>query len=217
MAPFESEIGDESFRFVLAIFDDCKVAGTQIVAACGKHPVENYVVLQHLRSGEVESLRPTEVADLGAKGVERFFVIEGSVTYQFTVEGLSMEWPRPVLRAGQIKFLARADMDDLLVLVRDGEVFEDDDEVHLDTKGVEQFKLRKPPKTVTVYYKETPFEVARRTYTTEELIGIFRVPAGYKLDLIEPDGEFRELKPGERIKIREGIEFSSHPPCGQSS
>jgi hypothetical protein len=37
---FGSEIGDESFRFVPAIFDDRRVAGTQIVAAFGKHPVK---------------------------------------------------------------------------------------------------------------------------------------------------------------------------------
>jgi hypothetical protein len=216
---YEAEIGDEDFRFVSVAFDDRKMVGAQIAAAVGKHPVENYVVLQDLASGEIETLRSTEIVDLGIKGIERFFVIEGSVTFRFTVEGLSMEWPRPVLRAGQIKLLARADKDDLLVLVRDGvdRVFEDDDEVHLDTNGVEHFKLRKPPRTVTVYYKETPFELERRVYTAEELIGIFRVPAGYKLDLIEHDGKFRELKPGERIKVREGLEFSSHPPHGQSS
>jgi len=216
---YETEIGDEHFRFVVAVFDDRKVVGAQIAAAVGKHPVENYVVLQDLAAGEIESLRPTEVVDLGAKGVERFFVIEGSVTSRFTVEGLSMEWPRPVLQANQIKLLARADKDDQLVLVRDGvdRVFEDDEEVHLDGTGVEQFKLRKPPKTVTVYYKETAFELERRVYTTEELIGIFGVPAGYKLDVIEHDGDFRELTPGERIKVREGLEFSSHPPHGQSS
>jgi hypothetical protein len=70
---------------------------------------------------------------------------------------------------------------------------------------------------VTVYYKETPFELRRGVYTTEELVTVFSAPAGYLLDLIGQDGEFRELKPSEKIKIRKDMEFSSHPPAGHSS
>ncbi len=43
------------------------------------------------------------------------------------------------------------------------------------------------------------------------------MPAGYKLDLIKPDGEFKELKPGKTLKVRDGMEFTSHVPAGQSS
>ncbi len=70
---------------------------------------------------------------------------------------------------------------------------------------------------VTVLYKEIPFELKRGVYTTEELITVFSAPAGYLLDLIGRDGEFRELKPGEKIKLRQDMEFSSHPPVGHSS
>ncbi|MBA3904568.1 MAG: hypothetical protein C0522_13015, partial [Rhodocyclaceae bacterium] len=123
------------------------------------------------------------------------------------------------LAAKHIKFLAK--VEDGRVLVLDNEdgdvVLDDDDQVDLAGKGVERLMLRNPPKTVTVYYKEAPFELERGVYTTEQLIAVFSAPAGYLLDLIERDGEFRELKPGEHIKIREGMEFSSHPPAGHSS
>ena len=45
----------------------------------------------------------------------------------------------------------------------------------------------------------------------------FGVPTGYRLDLISKDGEFRELKPGEKIKVKDCMEFSSHVQTGQSS
>ena len=46
---------------------------------------------------------------------------------------------------------------------------------------------------------------------------VFGVPAGYKLDIIGADGVFREMAAGERLKVKEGMEFASHPPVGQSS
>lgn len=88
---------------------------------------------------------------------------------------------------------------------------------HLDAEGVGEVKTRPAPGTVTVTYNHQPFELERRAYSTEELLAVFSVPAGYKLDLVRPDGEFRELTPGEKIHIHDGIEFASHPPCGQSS
>jgi hypothetical protein len=216
---FSVELGDETFQFRRARFDDRKVVGVQIAEAAGAHPIEAFAILRHLRSGELESIRPAEPVDLGEDGVERFFVVRSADLHRFFVEGLSMEWPKAKLAAKHIKFLAKAGEDQILVLdTEDGDVvLEDDDLVDLGADGVERLMLRHPPKTVTVYYKEKPYELERGVYTTEQLIGIFQPPAGYLLDLIEQDGEFRELKPGEHVKIREGLEFSSHPPAGHSS
>jgi hypothetical protein len=215
---FSVELGDETFQFRRVRFDDRTVVGAQIAEAAGAHPIEAFVILRHLRSGELESIRPTEPVDLGEEGVERFFVTRGDDLHRFTVEGLSMKWPKAKLAAKHIKFLAKVEDGRVLVLDNeDGDVVLDDDQVDLAGKGVERLMLRNPPKTVTVYYKEAPFELERGVYTTEQLIAVFSAPAGYLLDLIERDGEFRELKPGEHIKIREGMEFSSHPPAGHSS
>lgn len=200
-------------------FDDRKVVGAQIAEAAGAHPSEAFVILRHLRSGEIESIRPTELVDLDEEGIERFFVISGDDLHRFTVDGLSMEWPKAKLAAKHAKFLARAKEGHILLLdTEDGEVILDDDDlVDLHLKGVERLLLRHPPKTVIVFYKEMRFELGWGVYTAEQLSAAFSAPAGYMLDLIERDGEFRELKPGEHIKIREGMEFSSHPPVGHSS
>lgn len=216
---FSVELGDETFQFRRARFDDRKVVGVQIAEAAGTHPIEAFAILRHLRSGELESVRPTEQVDLDEDGVERFFVVRGPDLHRFFVEGLSMEWPKGKLAAKYIKFLAKAGEDQVLVLdTEDGDVvLEDDDLVELAADGVERLMLRHPPKTVTVFYKEKPYELDRGLYTTEQLIDVFKPPAGYLLDLIERDGAFRELKPGEQVKVREGLEFSSHPPAGHSS
>lgn len=217
---FEVEIGDRNFEFERAEFDDAIVTGAQVAMAAGKHPVEDFAVLRHLKSGELESLRPTETVELSRKDTNRFFVIKGGEVNRFFVEGLSMEWPRTKLLAWQIKFLAGAGEDKSLVLERDGvdQVFDDADEVDLGGNGTERFKLRKRRKTVTVIYGgDIEFELERRAYTTAELIAVFGVPEGYRLDLIGADGVFREMAPDESLKIRDGMEFGSHPPIGQSS
>lgn len=217
---FEVEIGDRNFEFERIEFDDAVVTGAQMAIAVGKHPVEDFVVLHQLKSGELESLRSTETAELSRKDTNRFFVIKGGDLNRFYVEGLSMEWPRAKLLAWQVKFLAGAGEDKSLVLERDGvdQVFDDADEVDLGGHGAERFKLRKRKKTVTVIYGgDIEFELERRVYTTAELIAVFGVPAGYRLDFIGADGVFREMAPDESLKIRDGMEFGSHPPIGQSS
>ncbi len=217
---FNAEIGDDSFSFVTVSFDDSKVTGSQVCMAAGRHPVEDYAVLRHLPTGEVETLRPTETSDLDKHKRSRFFVIKGGATHRFFVDGLAMEWPRNKLKAWQIKLLAGAGDDQALSQDLPGvdPVYDDDDEVEIGGAGVERFKVRHRKKTVTVIYGgDTEFELERRVYTTEELMAVFGVPAGYKLDVIGANGGFREMAPGERLKVKDGMEFASHPPVGQSS
>ncbi|PBB39708.1 MULTISPECIES: multiubiquitin domain-containing protein [Mesorhizobium] len=217
---FQVEVGDKNFDFAAVTFDDAKITGAQVAMSIGKHPVEDFVVLRHLKTGELETLRPTETSELDKSKVNRFFVVEGGVTHRFFIEGLAMEWPRKKLIASQIKFLAGAGDELALILERPGldQIFDDDDEVNIGGDEVERFKLRKRKKTVTVIYGgDVEFELERRVYTTEELMSVFGVPPGYKLDIIGSDGVFREMAPGERLKVKDGMEFASHPPVGQSS
>jgi hypothetical protein len=216
---YEIEWSDETFSFHKARISDAKVVGAQIAEIANAYPAEDFAILRHLKNGDLESIRPTELVDLEDPEIERFFIVKGPSNNRFTVDGRAMEWPQALLAAKHIKFLAFAQEDQILVLDTDtGDVeLDDDDLVDLAPPTVERFKLRKQKKTVTVYYKETAFELERRKWSTEELLAAFSVPSGYKLDQISGDGEFNELKPGEQIKLREGMEFSSHPPVGQSS
>ncbi|KRA84080.1 multiubiquitin domain-containing protein [Altererythrobacter sp. Root672] len=218
-APFVIDVADETFAFRRLPFDDPEVTAAQIAEAFGAHPLDQFKILQQLASGEIETKRPTETTDLREPGRERFFVVRSDRTFGFTVDGLSLEWPLPTIRGDHLRELARATDDHELVRVTpDGfEPVEDDETVSFTLAGTEEFRLEQRPDTVTVTYREDPFELERRVWTTEELMQVFGVPAGYKLDLIRPDGEFKELKPGQKIKVREGMAFTSHVPAGQSS
>ena len=213
------EVLDEHFNPRSARIDDDRVTGRQIAEAAGFNSIDEVIVLQQLRSGALEELRPEELVDLALPGVERFFVIQGDATFRFFLDGLKLEWPRAKVNASTLLRLARKD--DEFELIQQQEdapdrVLEDDDVVDLSHKGTEQFKTRKVGKLIKVLYNEQPFELNKGTYKTEQLIAIFNVEPGYLLDLWV-DGKLVELKPGEELKLKACMHFTSHPPRGQSS
>lgn len=217
---FDAEIGDGNFNFQTVRFDDQKVVGTQIAAAVEAHPIEKFAILQHLKSGELESIRPSEVVDLAKPGVERFFVVEGSSNHRFTVEGLNMEWPQDEIAAKHIKFLAKAADEMVLIIDRDDGDREltDDDLVKLNKVGVEQFKLRKKqPKFVTIYVEATPHEWPKGETITYEQVVTLEFPdfpqhpdRSYSVTWKKGEGAKHEgvLVPGASVKVKDQMEFN---------
>lgn len=216
---YKVTIGNENLEFNEFEMVDGTPTGAQIAELYGAKPLSEFAVLQHLKSGELESLRPTETADLTAVGIERFFVIQGSELFRFQVEELSMEWPVPIVSVRTVKFLAGLDSRWSLSLERNGSsrVLGETEDINLAEAGVERLRLVKIPATVTVFYGGAPFVLEVREYTTEELLEKFHVPAGYALDRIGPNNEFIELKPHQKIVPVDKQVFESHPPVGQSS
>lgn len=213
------EVLDEHFNPRGARIDDDRVTGRQIAEAAGLNSIDEVIVLYQLPSGALEELRPEELVDLARPGVERFFVIEGDATYRFLLDGLKLEWPRAKVDASTLLRLARkGDEFEVVRQLEDApdQVLDDDDVVDLSDKGTEQFKTRKLSKLIDVLYNEQTFELAKGSYTTEQLIAIFKVEPGYLLDLWV-DGKLVELKPGQELKLKAGMHFTSHPPRGQSS
>ena len=70
--------------------------------------------------------------------------------------------------------------------------------------------------TVTVSIDTVPKTIHRGSYTTEELKTVLGVAPERELDVIE-DGVFRPLRPGERITVKNGMEFVSQQPGGGSA
>ncbi|UIJ97410.1 multiubiquitin domain-containing protein [Rhizobium leguminosarum] len=165
-------ISDETFSFERRVTDDDKISGAQIAELVGKHPVEDYVVLHHLPTGELESKRPTETTRL-VDNNQHFFVIKSTGTGNaFYVDGLSMEWPRGGLTADQMIYLARADAESEVVThPNDGpaEVYEGDDEIRLDTPGVEKFSTR-PARQITITVDGEPYVPPKRRMTPNSII-----------------------------------------------
>jgi hypothetical protein len=213
------DVLDEHFNLRGVRIDDDRVTGRQIAEAADHNAIDDVIVLQQLPSGALEEIRPEELVDLSQSGVERFFVIEGDATFRFFLDGLKLEWPHAKVNAETLLRLARKGNEFEVVQQLDDapdRVLDEEDVVDLSHKGTEHFKTRKGSKLITVQYNDQPFELAKVTYTTEQLIAIFKVDPGYLLDLWV-DGKLVELKPGQELKLKAGMHFTSHPPRGQSS
>lgn len=215
---FIAQIGDETFNFREAGFDDRKVTGAQIAEAVGAHPLSDFVVLQQLESLELEPLRPTELADL--KKSIRFFVIRGDAVYSFIVDGLSMVWPKKTITGKNIKNLVRKDDDDTEVLLeredQPDKIIGDDAEVRLANDGVEKLKTRPLQFTVTIIVEGTAHEWHNKKISYSEVVTL-EVPdyaqhpeITYSVKYTNgpnnrPEGT---LVKGESVKVKNGMIFS---------
>lgn len=213
---FRLAVWDGHFDRKEVSFPDSKVTGAQIAEAAGHAPNVDVIILLHLKNGELESLRPTELADLGAAGTEDVFVISGAFTHKFFVNGLSMEWPRATLKARHVLKLARAGEDhELLEELTDqpDRVFEPSDDVRIDGPAQERFKTRR--RTFTVIVNTRPKTVDKGVLTFDEVVRLAfpNPPAGPDIQFTiqytrgpaeNPSGALVE---GGTVKIKDRMEF----------
>jgi hypothetical protein len=215
---FAAFIADETFEFHKFHFDDRKVTGAQIAEAMRAHPLSDFIVLQQLESLELESLRPTELADLARSA--KFFVIRGDAIYPFVVDGLSMAWPKKTITGKAIKSLVLKDNNEFeLLLEREDEpdrVIGDNDEVRLSNDGVEKFKTRPAKITVTIIVEGTAHEWSKPKISYDEVVTL-EVPGypqhpeiTYSVKYTNGPGDKPEgiLAKGAFVKVKEGMIFS---------
>lgn len=193
--------------------------GRQLLQLAGFTPPSDHVLIQISRPGS-KVVGLDENVDLGARGDEEFHAFRSDRSFNFTADELGYAWGSASIVEPDLRRLLGVAADKVIVLEREDEpdeIIEPGSEINLAKKGTEHFRTAK--RTVTVYYPddEHSFELERRVYTGAELSTIFEVPNDYKLDLIKPNGDFDEIKPNERVKVREGMHFVSHPPHGHSS
>lgn len=213
---FHFMVSDETFSFTTVEISDRKVTGAQIIDAAGRSPVEEFLVLHRLPNKEIESIRPTEMVDLGTAGVEQFFVIQGSDLYGFAVNGRSMQWPFPTIKGSEILKLAEVSDDLELVLERedtaDG-VVDETGVVNLAERGQEQFKTRKP-KVPSIWVNETKHKFDRPKIAYDEVVALY-LGAGnaqaaeylVKYSKGPPENIKGTLAPGAQVVIKNGMRF----------
>jgi hypothetical protein len=108
--------------------------------------------------------------------------------------------------------------DHVIVLERQDEahkVLGADDKVQLAQRGTEH--LRTAKRLVTVFLDGDPKKIAAGVYTTEELLKVLGVTPGYLLNVKDAQGQLVPLKPGEKVRVRDGMAFFTQVPCGGSS
>jgi hypothetical protein len=204
-------VSDETFDFREISFSDRKVTGSQIAEAVRAHPVEEYVILQQLLTFELETIRPNELVDLAKPA--RIFVIRGSGTDKFTVNGLSLEWPIKSMTGRSIKLLAGIDEDHELLLEREAapdKIIADDDEVKIGKAGVERLKSKPPRGPITVVVDGEPYEAPRRVITPNEIIqgATNKNPANhYLVQITKHERVSYKDKGDELIRLKTGLKF----------
>lgn len=191
--------------------------GRKLLHLGGYDPVDEHVLIQILRPG-ARSIGLDEEVRLDEPGREEFRAFASDRTFSFTIDEVGYEWGVAKITGAELRDISGVADGKVLLLEREDEpdvIIEDDAVVDLAARGTEH--IRSGKRLVTVYYKDDPFELERGIYTGAQLAAIFKVPAGYILDLVQEDGQFDEIGPDERVRVKEGRHFVSHPPSGQSS
>lgn len=196
---------------------DAVVDGRKVLRKAGFNPPDEHVLIELTHPGS-QSRGLDEDISIARGEVKAFRAFKSDRTYNFTVDDVGYEWGEEAVAVAELREIAGVAEDRALILEREDEPdieLPEDGALSLRDRGTERVRTRK--RKVTVSYNHEPYELDRRIYTTEELMALFAVTTGYILDLVKPNGEFDELKPGQRINVRDGMEFVSHAPCGQSS
>lgn len=108
--PYRIAIGNEHMQFVQTVIHDPKPSGRQILLEGGFQPVEEHLVFQVLRNGELEELRLEETTDLRTAGVEKFLVFQSDRSFRFELDGTRQEWGAPLISGATLKKLAGVDL-----------------------------------------------------------------------------------------------------------
>lgn len=191
-------------------------SGREILQVAGMNPASDYALILITRPGST-SIGLEDEIDFREAGREEFRTFASDRVFRFTLNERGCEWGASTISEEELRDLAGTHPDRLLLLEREDvpdEIIEPGTSVDLAANGVEH--IREGKKFVTVYYKEQAFELKPGVYTGAQLMERLKVPAGYVLQLVIPGG-LDDLGSDKRLKIRDGMHFISHAPCGQSS
>jgi hypothetical protein len=198
-------------------FTDPVPDGRQILSAAGFDPADEHILIQRLRHG-TRSIGLNQPVDLREEGREAFDAFRSDRTYTFTIDDRGYEWGAPVITEPQLRELAAVPPEDVLLLEREDELDRElgpGDQVNLGTAGTEH--LRTVKKLISVFLDGVEKKIARGTYTTEQLIALLGVAAGYLLNVVDPSGQLVTLQPGQNLHVKEGMKFYTQVPCGGSA
>lgn len=134
-------IADESLEFRDLFLSGSEATGASILNAAGVRD-PNALLLQRLRAGDLETIRPHEKPDLGAG--DEFIVGTGDRTYIFTLDDAEMVWSSAQISGAILRKLARLSDEVELVLARGegGEVIDDHAMLDLSRPGLEKLATR---------------------------------------------------------------------------
>jgi hypothetical protein len=197
-------------------FPDPIQEGAHILGKAGFVPPGDHVLIQ-LRLHSTFSIGLDEQVDLREPGTDTFRAFKSDRIFRFTLDEHGYDWGSPHISEPELRQIGDVSDDDVLILGRDGKHIElkPDDIVDLGHAGTEH--LRTAKRLVTVFFDDVERKIPRGTYTTEQLKKEFGVEPGYILEFVNEEGHLTPLKPGEALRVKEGMKFFTQVPCGGSS
>jgi hypothetical protein len=191
--------------------------GRKILRNAGFDPADEYILIDVLHPGTLVVGLDEDVELDGPKEKE-FRAFRSDRIFAFTINERGYEWGAGTITETEPRYLGDVPAERVLVLERSDQpdlVLDKDASVDLGQRGTEHLRTEK--RLITIYYKEKAFELKAGEYTGAQLSAIFGVPAQYILDLVKPDGDFEEIGQDQKLRIKDGMHFVSHPPHGHSS
>ncbi|WP_407168510.1 multiubiquitin domain-containing protein [Bradyrhizobium sp. ORS 111] len=197
-------------------FGDAQPKGDRILEKAGFKPAGDYVLIQLMRHG-TRSIGLDETVDLTAPGTETFRAFKSDRIFRFILDDHGFEWGVRKIGEPELRVIGHVRNDEVIIQDRDGDDVElkPGDELDLGEAGTEHLHTEK--RLITVFFENNPWEMPRGTYTTEQLKDLFGVQQGYVLEVINEEGNLTELKPGQKLRVKDGMRFFEQVPCGGSS
>ena len=125
------------------VVNDPVITGRQLLDQAGKRPVDEYLIFQLLKGGQLEEIRLDETVDLRKTGIEKFVTWQSDRSFRFVIDGRRFEWGVPIITGLKLKQLAQVDINSygvwLEVRGAEDRPIGNTEEVDLTQPGVERF------------------------------------------------------------------------------
>lgn len=190
--------------------------GDQILAEGGFEPVDEHVLIRKVRKGS-QLITLDQVIELDRNEPAIFYAFQSGDVWMLTVDTHSYQWGRSTITEEELREFADVPENKVLVLERDDEgplVIEPGSSVPLKPEGAEHFRVE--DRMIIVSFDNEERSIPRGTHTTEQLIQLLGVEAGYLLNLQTKDG-LQTLQPGQQVQVKKDMCFFSQAPGGGSS
>lgn len=197
-------------------FDEPSPKGGHILDKAGFTPADDYVLIQ-LLGHSTRSIALDEVVDLRGAGTAEFRAFKTDCIFRFTLNDHGFDWGMDKIAVEELRRIAHVPADDVLVLEREDHDIDLGADTVLDLGQPGTEHLRTEKRLITVYFENESREIPRGVYTTEQLKKEFGVQDGYILEYINDEGQLTPLKPGAKLRVKEGMKFFEQVPCGGSS
>jgi Multiubiquitin len=171
-----------------SVLTDIEPIGSRILAEAGFEPVDEHVLIQRVKIGS-RLLSLDERVDLKSVDGARFYAFRTGEIFTFTVNEHGFQWGRPSITEPELRDFAGVRDEDVLVQEEGDDeprILNPTDRVELGASGTEHLRTEK--RLVTVFVDNIEKHIPRGIYTTEELLVLLQVQAGYLLNLATDSG-----------------------------